>query len=479
MPICIKCGKSQNDVDISCIYCGAHFQNGSSVKIDCDYVYQEEDREQLLFELLSAAEASISEGSSQSKSDIQRIANIKQLPLDIKASALGVIGEVLSLENEYEKTIAILEEAISLGRENGWALSNQEILLANTLGKAYFLKIESLLTEKELVEARKINKKYEKLIELYIENEEFKTTSHQVFYLFNKGRILVKSQYFTEAVPIFEQVISEKYRQIIKTENLQFIIGISYRILALSFRLQCDDKKAIKNMLLSFKYTEGEEEIMDLALAFGKYYPDHVLNYIENLDKKEAEAWNFAKAMAYLGKGLPALMTFDSVNISYFTEKDFKEKLGLNDTHLDCLEKSLFFFRKHLDKQYGSDDLNSSWSIEDYMEDIDNTCRALERCRPTKVLKILGMTKINYYSPDQIFIDKEIKQHEHKLAPYMNLFFKCPFEIKSIILNDYNDESGYIIAALYQTSEIFNQDSEQNPIACMMKIYSDGMYYYL
>jgi len=462
MPYCIKCGKDLNDDDNCCANCGGQVLAEPSAREYDEYVYQEKDRERLLLELLSAAEACLPGDDPQPINTIQKISNIKQLPLDIKACALGFIGIALSLEDEYEEIVVILEESLRLGMENGWALSGGVALHANALGDAYFVLIQALLTEKKLVEARQINKKYENLTESYGANENYNTTLHEATCLYNKGCILVKSNFSAEAIPVFEQVVSEKYRDIVEKYDLRYIIGKSYRILALTFHMQGEEKKAIEYMQRSFKYTEDKQDKTDLGLALGKYYPDHVLGYINTLEKDEIETWHLAKAMAYFGKGLPALMTDEPVNISSFTEEDFREKLGLNDIHLDYLEKALRFFRKHLDEHYAGDDFNSSWPIEHYIEDIDNTCRALERCRPSKVLEILGMTKIYYYSLDKVFVNNDIKQQESK-------FF----------LDDYNNESGYLSAALYESSEIFNQEGEQNPIACIIKIYSDGMYYFL
>ncbi len=231
MPFCIKCKKKANIGDQRCVNCGAKFSKELTDIFSVEYVYKEADREVLLLELLSSSLFCFLDGDYQFKNKISAMLNIKNIPGDIKASATGLIGEVSFLEKDYEQAVFNIEKSLTLGRTSGWVLPNEAGIHADTLGKAYFMLIQSTLSHIKLYEARAINNKYDNLIKSYGTNERFITALHQGLFFYNKGCILSNSKFLVEANYYFNKALSEQFKPAIEKTDFAFVVNESRKFI--------------------------------------------------------------------------------------------------------------------------------------------------------------------------------------------------------------------------------------------------------
>ncbi len=190
--------------------------------------------------------------------------------------------------------------------------------------------------------------------------------------------------------------------------------------------------------------SEGEtENIMAEIVNMCEIDPDAGLEFIDKTIKENPEIKNnpfgkFARAMAFGSKGLFQLSCRrPDVNFSVFEEDELRTILGVNDTHLDYLEKGLNEIR--LMEEIFPNALEKL-GAEEYKlgeKKIDAMALVLERCRPGRVQQILGKTKLLFFGHSRILTVGNFKVNELSKNIFMrvrNIFFTFNSIVRTAIV---------------------------------------------
>ena len=194
--------------------------------------------------------------------------------------------------------------------------------------------------------------------------------------------------------------------------------------------------------------------------------PDAGLELIEVSTKGKPEAesnpvWKWAKAMAYGGKGLLQalrelrLSDEELAEVSTWGGGEFRERLRLTDEHLDYLEVALREVREieivepRFVAMIGTEEERVGEAK------VDLIAIALERCRPGKVQKLMGTTKLLYFGSEhrRMGVRPGLDLTSKDDAILWNTRFSAPLVVKAAIAMDRGvDGKGrsFVTCLLYQ-----------------------------
>ncbi len=173
-----------------------------------------------------------------------------------------------------------------------------------------------------------------------------------------------------------------------------------------------------------------------------------LINLWSNDLKKESNLIvKWAKFIAYGSKGLFSLVkrlkleNEELDEISTWEGWEFKEKLKLNDNHLDYLEIALIELKQieEIDPTF----VEKVGTEEEPLgkAKVEAVALALERCRPGRIQELLDKTKLQYFgaerigiAPIDVFTQKPIDIRNKELHEFLDIFFEFPSIIKSALV---------------------------------------------
>jgi len=214
----------------------------------------------------------------------------------------------------------------------------------------------------------------------------------------------------------------------------------------------------IKNREIELKEKYGSKEESDNDLKSSGEFLAKIMNLCEDnpdigldlinlwwndLKKESNPIVKWAKFLAYGSKGLFSLvrrlkLESEELEIPTWEGWEFKEKLKLNDNHLDYLESALIEL-KEIEK------IDPSFVEKVGTEEeplgkvkVEAVALALERCRPGRVQELLGKTKLQYFGAERIKITNDVLTQkpidDRELHEFLDIFFEFPSIIKSAVV---------------------------------------------
>lgn len=228
-------------------------------------------------------------------------------------------------------------------------------------------------------------------------------------------------------------------------------------------------------------------EIYTKILNLCEDNPDAGLEFIETsiINRPEFESSlpvKFARAMAYASKGLLLALRQKRLDIFNADANEIIKELRLTDDQLAYLELALneireievahpnFVFVKKIETE---DDRLMGIKV-------DGIATVLEKCRPGSVQQILGKTKLQYFGHHRVKLLKDLEASDVK--PYLDIFFTCNHIIRSALVVGTGKDTGelgreghsFIVVALFEEPNVFNEQGEVNPLADRLFLLDDG-----
>lgn len=211
--------------------------------------------------------------------------------------------------------------------------------------------------------------------------------------------------------------------------------------------------------------------------------PDRGLELLESLlEKNPGMKYDYlvgvCKTFAYGSKGLMN-MKEQQYNVRALTENQIRSEFGITDIHLNYLEEGLKQIREMEEKD--PDGLSIFEKHTDGMVGLkmEYMAHVLERCRPGRVQKILGRTKLIYFGVERLKPHNQCTVTGSDLSVITDTFFTCEKTARSAAFRiDGEDAEGrrFIVTMLFENVEQFNELGQISPLAGFITFFDDGTY---
>ncbi len=196
---------------------------------------------------------------------------------------------------------------------------------------------------------------------------------------------------------------------------------------------------------------KSSSEILAKIMNLCEDNPDTGLELINNMWNNSQRESNlglkWAKFLAYGSKGLFLhvkklnLKDEELDDISLWEGREYREKLNLNDNHLDYLERALIEVKEIENIDPNLIDKVGTEEEPVVKAKVDAVAIVLERCRPGRVQELLSKTKLQYfgaerigYAPFDFFTQKPIEKNNGELRVFLDSFFEFPSIVKSALI---------------------------------------------
>lgn len=191
---------------------------------------------------------------------LRDILGTPELPSNVRADALGLLGLCYKFAEKYQEAQDLLEKALALGQSEGFVLSVLEGGYADALANVYAGVVYNMINTGQIEEADSIVKKLRQLIATYGSHSNFKTIKHQGMMLFFESVIAGRKGKWDNAMAWAKQLVCSPYKEYFASEDLKFVMGRTYSNMGRFYLAQGDYENAVQYLEESLSYYEQNSE---------------------------------------------------------------------------------------------------------------------------------------------------------------------------------------------------------------------------
>lgn len=241
---------------------------------------------------------------------LRDILGTPELPSNVRADALGLLGSCYKFAEKYQEAQDLLEKALALGQSEGFVLSDLEGVYADALADAYTQVVNYMVNSGQMEEVNSMVKKLRQLIATYGSHSNFQTIKHQGMMLFFESVIAGREGKWDNAMDRLKQLVCSPYKEYFVSEDLKFVIGLAYSNMGRIYLTQGDYENAVQYLEESLSYYEQNSEdtkrvLKDLTKArSGKQLPSEIQKLLQDIEMGSREKKIVAlQEISRVGKG--------------------------------------------------------------------------------------------------------------------------------------------------------------------------------
>jgi len=226
---------------------------------------------------------------------LRDILETPELPSNVRADALGLLGLCYKFAEKYQEAQDLLEKALALGQSEGFVLSDFEGVYADALADVYAGVVNNIINTGQIEEADGMVKKLSQLIATYRSHSNFQTIKHQGMMLFFESAIASREGRWDNALARLKQLVCSPYKEYFVSEDLKFVIGLAYNNMGRIYLTQGDYENAVQYLEESLNYYEQNSEdakkvLKDLTKArSGKQLPSEIQKLLQDIEMGSRE----------------------------------------------------------------------------------------------------------------------------------------------------------------------------------------------